>query len=102
MKQMHISCLVKNRPAIPAGGNRAVRLAQRRATISRRRRTLISNMSENASTMNLRQLLAIPALLALLALCACGGGNGGGDNSPPSSSSAGVWNQMNWNEKNWQ
>lgn len=48
---------------------------------------------------------SIPAALGLLALAACGGGgggSGGGDSSQPPASSAAVWDQTNWNEKNWQ
>ncbi len=43
------------------------------------------------------------ALLALLVLYGCGGGGGGGgDTVSQAPSTEGVWDQMQWDQKNWQ
>lgn len=51
-----------------------------------------------------KSLLRIVCVIALLGLAACsgGGGGGGGNNSSGTTSTAGVWDQMNWDNKNWQ
>lgn len=35
-------------------------------------------------------------------LTACGGGGGGGDAPADPPSTEAIWDQSNWNEKNWQ
>lgn len=49
-----------------------------------------------------RLLLSLSVLLPLLLFAGCGGGGGGGDTVSQAPSTEGVWDQMQWDQKNWQ
>ena len=48
----------------------------------------------------MRRLRLLLAFLALVCLGSCGGGGGGGGGSSPTP--AGTWDQMVWDQSNWQ
>jgi hypothetical protein len=52
--------------------------------------------------MRLRRFVTICAASALLGFAGCGGGSKPSGPSPVPTSSSGVWDQMSWDQKNWQ
>jgi hypothetical protein len=65
---------------------------------------LISRVNEEAGDMkkggDVKRLRVLLAFLALIGLGSCGGG--GGDGGGSGQTAAGTWDQMVWDQSNWQ